>query len=58
MENEQVIECPNLIKKRSGDEIYYWCTESDKQCLKEYGYECEVYNKMLDEEHDNNVRAK
>ncbi len=47
MSNE--VECPNLLKKRAGDEVYYWCSEADKYCLKEHGYDCETYDRFIDE---------
>ena len=43
-------ECPELIKKRAGDEIYYRCGLNGKTCLKEYGYECEEYESIRAEQ--------
>lgn len=43
-------ECPELIKKAAGDEVYYFCNIVDKPCLLEYGNSCETYNEFLKEE--------
>ena len=36
-----MIECPYLIKKPVGDEIYYCCELDEGICAEEYGYECD-----------------
>ena len=38
-------ECPNLMKRPAGDEVYYWCDLSDHPCMLEYDnkVDCEEY---------------
>ena len=44
--------CPELRKIRGGDEIGYICKLADKWCLKEYGYPCEEYDRIMKEMED------
>ena len=40
--------CPNLIKSRAGDEVYYFCDLNDHPCDFEYhGNKCEEYEDFL-----------
>ena len=51
MKAQQAIgECPELRKIGAGDEIGYYCKLADKWCLKEHGYPCEEYNRIAEEE--------
>ena len=43
-------ECPELRKIRAGDEIGYICKLVDKWCLREAGYPCEEYDRIIEEE--------
>ena len=39
--------CPELRATLVGDETYYFCTLTEKICIREYGYECEEYDEWL-----------
>jgi len=42
------MECPNLVKKRIGDETFYFCDLIDKPCDFEYSRgDCEEYSEFL-----------
>jgi len=44
--------CPELRAQLVGDEAYYFCTLTERICIREYGYECEEYKEWLrSEEH-------
>lgn len=42
-------ECPELKKIGAGDEIGYFCKLVDSRCLKEYGYPCPEYDRIMKE---------
>ena len=46
--------CPELKAIQAGDEVYYYCLLTERLCVREYGQECEEYNKIMEEENDNN----
>ena len=47
--------CPELIVKRAGNEVAYFCRLSEKPlgifraCLKEYGEDCDTYTEIIEE---------
>ena len=47
--------CRELIAKRVGDEVAYFCRLSEKPlgriraCMKEYGEECDTYTEIIEE---------
>ena len=43
------MECPELKLIRGGDEVQGLCKLVDKWCLRECGYECEEYDRIIEE---------
>jgi|TARA_Y100000310_G_C20697691_1_gene826908 hypothetical protein len=46
---ESKTECPELRKIQGDDEIGYICKLVDKWCLREYGQDCEEYERIMKE---------
>lgn len=46
------MKCPYLKRKQAGDESYGWCELDEVLCSREYGYGCDTYKKILDEDKD------